>query len=216
MTASATATRKSAEKKAEKLASLTIIGRATFKSNGAVLFGVRSGEKVYHLTLIAGKIRSCVDAATGESCKAHQYRGTCCHEERVMLYEAKRQQELDGAAAVAPLVLGSAFAQDLPVHLDDEFSAQPEPTKPATIDAGSIPFVDAYAKVLTRLTMGTVIDSRETARSMGMGEQFLLNILSDLRTDGKLVFKCVDEGKYYVNTPEQAYRETFFYGDFAA
>lgn len=117
---------KKAAAHAEKLASLVILGRATFKATGAILYGVQSGEKIYHLTMIDGVVRSCVDSATGESCKSRQYSGHCVHEERVMRYEAQRQSELAAAEQVAPIIVGADFASDLPAHIDDEIAGHPE------------------------------------------------------------------------------------------
>jgi hypothetical protein len=66
------------------------------------------------------------------SCEGYEYRHQCTHSKSVSArakarYEAaKRQQELDAAAVVAPLALGAQFASELTVHLEDELSAQAE------------------------------------------------------------------------------------------
>lgn len=89
---------KKAAAEAKKQAALSIIGRAAFKATGATLFGVedRRGKEpvVMHLTFIAGKVRGCVNAATGEECKGRQWSGHCCHEDRVMHYESEREAAL--------------------------------------------------------------------------------------------------------------------------
>jgi hypothetical protein len=115
---------------AKKLASLTILGRATFKATGAQLYAVQSGEKTYHVTRIAGRVRSCVDAETGETCQARYYGSNhCCHGEVVDMLEAQRESELATAAQVAPLIVGQSFASDLSTHLDDEMPVQPIPCR---------------------------------------------------------------------------------------
>lgn len=92
---------KKAALEAKKQAALSIIGKAIFKATGATLFGVedRRGKEpaIMHLTLIAGKVRSCINAATGEECSGRRWSGHCCHEDRVMAYEAARDAELPPA-----------------------------------------------------------------------------------------------------------------------
>lgn len=119
---------KKAAAEAKKQSCLTIIGRAQFKATGTVLFGVedRRGKApvIMHLTMIDGRITSCVNAATGESCSGHHWSGHCCHETRVLAYESERAEQLHEAAIVAPLVLSESFAEDLPAHVEDEVRTQ--------------------------------------------------------------------------------------------
>lgn len=108
---------RAAEKKAaahaEKLDSLVVLGRATFKATGAQLYAVQSGEKTYHVTRIAGRVRSCVDAVTGETCKARYYGADhCCHSEVVEMMEAKRSEEL---------------TSDMSAHVVDTLAAPADP-----------------------------------------------------------------------------------------
>jgi hypothetical protein len=106
--------------KAEKPAKeLHFIARATFKVTGAVLYGIRSEENVYHITVIAGRITGCVNATTGEDCNGFHYRGTCCHTKYVARLEDERTEQLAVAEVVAPVVLGEEFAQDLEQHVAD-------------------------------------------------------------------------------------------------
>jgi hypothetical protein len=117
---------KKAAAHAKKLASLVILGRATFKATGAQLYAVQSGEKIYHVTRLACRVRSCVDAVTGETCKARYYGSDhCCHGEVVEMLEAQRESELAVAEQVAPLVLGEQFNGDLTAHIEDSLASVP-------------------------------------------------------------------------------------------
>jgi hypothetical protein len=92
MKMNATITRKASKPMHE----LHYIARATFKATGAVLYGVKSinlktsVESIYHLTVLAGKVRGCHDSATGETCSGWHYRGHCCHSDYVAQLEAAR------------------------------------------------------------------------------------------------------------------------------
>lgn len=74
--------------------SLRFLARASFKATGAILYGVESTHAktgdvtIYHVTVIAGKVRGCHDAKTGESCKGWHYAGHCKHADYVMALEA--------------------------------------------------------------------------------------------------------------------------------
>lgn len=122
---------KKAAAEAKKQAALTIIGRAQFKATGAVLVGIEDhrGKQsaIYHVTIIAGKITGCHNAATGEECSGRRWSGHCCHETRVLSYELAREVQLADAAAIAPALLGEQFAGDLPAHIDDELRGQDDP-----------------------------------------------------------------------------------------
>lgn len=114
-------TAKKAAIEEKKQASLSIIGRATFKATGAVLFGVedRRGKEpvVMHLTFIAGRVCGCVNAATGEECSGRRWSGHCCHEDRVMRYESERAIANQGMLPVAVRVLdGRTCCLDLGDH----------------------------------------------------------------------------------------------------
>src|SRR5690348_10371684 len=96
---------KKAAAEAKKQSNLRVLARAHFKATGAVLIGIedRNGKQsaIYHVTIIAGKITGCHNAATGEECSGRYWSGHCCHETRVLSYEARRAEELAGAAQVA-------------------------------------------------------------------------------------------------------------------
>lgn len=122
---------KRARREAKKQSNLTILGRATFKATGAVLFGIEDRNDkqpvIMHMTLIAGKVTGCHNATTGEECDGRHWSGHCCHETRVLAYEAQRQHELATAEQVAPLVVGDAFNSDLNAHVEDEMAAPADP-----------------------------------------------------------------------------------------
>lgn len=193
-----------AEKRAAK--ELHLVARATFKATNATLYAIRSQDKIYHVTVCAGRVTSCIDSTTGDPCKGRAFTGKCKHGNFAMQFEsengaleAKRQEELAVAEAVAPLIVGELFADELHVHLDDEFSAQPEPAD----------------QVYGALTFGAMVRIVELARRLGMSEQAVRGILAEMVEGGRIVAREMAEGMYWVDTPEQAYRAVF-YGDFAA
>lgn len=118
----------------KKLASLTITAKATFKATGAQLYAVESSEKTYHVTRIAGRVRSCIDAETGETCQARYYGADhCCHGDAVEMLEAAREQAVTAPAqaqeelAVAEQVAAEVMpelAADVVAHVEDELSSQ--------------------------------------------------------------------------------------------
>ena len=121
-----------AEKRAAK--ALHLVARATFKATNATLYAIRSSENVYHVTVVAGIVTSCIDSATGEPCKGRAFTGHCKHGDFAMAHEAeygaleaKRQSELATAEQVAPMVLGEQFTSDLSAHVEDEIAGQPAP-----------------------------------------------------------------------------------------
>lgn len=70
---------------------LHYIARAQFKATGAILYGVRSGENIYHVTIIQGRVTGCCNATTGEDCKGFHYgKGQCKHAEYVLGLESER------------------------------------------------------------------------------------------------------------------------------
>lgn len=135
-------------------------------------------------------------------CESFEHRHTCPHildaSARAKARYHEAQNELDEAAAIAPAVLGS-FATDLPVHLDDEMPGQ----------------ADAFEQVYAALTFGTVNDASLLARTLRIGVDAVVNVLSVLQASERIVLKHVSDEKYYVDTPSQAYRMAFA-SDFAA
>lgn len=70
---------------------LHYIARAQFKATGAILYGVRSGENIYHVTIVQGRVTGCCNATTGEDCKGFYYgKGTCKHATYVLGLEGER------------------------------------------------------------------------------------------------------------------------------
>lgn len=118
-----------AEKRAAK--ELHLVARATFKATNATLYAIRSQDKVYHVTVLAGRVTSCVNSATGDTCQGWHYTGKCRHADFVVAFEnehgaleAKKQAQIAVAETVAPLIVGPEFAEDLPAHIDDELASQ--------------------------------------------------------------------------------------------
>lgn len=185
----------------KELIKAATISRVSDKSGKFLGFGVKSNhsDKYYQIR--------CVKGLKGVTytcdCEARQWGKECSHIKAVReLVAARRQNELDGAAAVAPIVLGQPFASELHVHLDDEFSGQPEP--------------DAFDRVYAALVLGTVNHLADIMQRSGLVERELVtNALEVLRANGRIAVKKLDSGVFWIDAPDQAYR-TAYYGDFAA
>lgn len=82
-------------KAAKSTNELHYIARAQFKATGAILYGVQSGENIYHVTIIKGRVTGCCNATTGEDCKGFHYgNGQCKHATYVLGLESERQAAL--------------------------------------------------------------------------------------------------------------------------
>ncbi len=92
-----------------------ILGKATFKTSGYVLYRVQAEvggirHEPHNVTVVDGKITGCSE------CKAWEYKHTCCHTERVMQAEAEHQ------AAIA--LKQSILNEDLVPHVQDDLSVK--------------------------------------------------------------------------------------------
>lgn len=112
---------------------------------------------------------------------------------------AKRQNEMDGARVVAPIVLGE-ISSDLQAHLEDEMPAQD----------------DAFERVYRALVFGTTNTLDNIMQRAHLVEPDLAtNALEVLRANGRIIVRKVERGVFWVDTPDQAYRSAY-YGDYAA
>jgi len=101
------------ERKAKATKKVQLIARYALKRNAAiVVYTVRSsdGSEIYQTTLYEGK-------ATGCSCKATSQ---CYHKTQIEMIESKRVEEMCEAIALAPIIVGEQFAQDMEQHIEDE------------------------------------------------------------------------------------------------
>jgi hypothetical protein len=117
---------KKAKRAAKKQANLRVLGRAQFKATGAVLIGIedRNGKRPerFHLTLINGRVMSCLNAETGNSCDGRKWSGHCCHETRAMQYEEMHADASFNRSVALPVAVrfrggdGSTAILDLGEH----------------------------------------------------------------------------------------------------
>lgn len=99
---------------------LHYIARAQFKATGAILYGVRSGENTYHVTIIKGRVTGCCNATTGEDCKGFTYgKGQCKHAKYVLGLENERVV----AEQVAELLPEMAAHDDVQPHVTDSIES---------------------------------------------------------------------------------------------
>lgn len=120
-----TATKERKQRKAKVEKPLPIlIARAQFRSTGSVIYAVRGEDKIYHVTVIAGKAKGCIHADDGETCTGFSYRKTCNHVKVALASESKRQEDLAEASAIAAS-LGEQFNQDLEQHVAEEVAELP-------------------------------------------------------------------------------------------
>lgn len=115
--------------KQRELIKAASIARYTDKATGKFLgFGVKSNRGKGYYEIHCAKEASGAVVYTCD-CEAKEWGHPVCNHIKavVELVEARKALQLDAAAVVAPLVLGEQFANDLQVHLEDEFAGQPEP-----------------------------------------------------------------------------------------
>ena len=133
---------------AKKQSNLSIQGRCQFKATGHILIQIedRNGKapETFHTTVINGKVTSCINTATGETCDGRHWSGHCCHGDRALQYEATRLEELHGAAVAAPLVLGESFAQDVEQHAEDDYGDLPGTETMVSDDPWADPNYDPF------------------------------------------------------------------------
>ena|SRR5260221_1382132 len=88
-----------------------ILGKATFKTSGYVLYRVqRDGSEPHDVTVVDGKVTGCSE------CKAWEYKHACCHTERVQRAEAEHQ--------AAEALKQSILNEDLVPHVQDDLSVK--------------------------------------------------------------------------------------------
>ena len=73
---------------------IAIIGRAEFKINHLVLYGVRSGEKVYEVSVMQGKVTGCKERG-GEECRGFHFGGHCRHTDLVQVLEWEHRDKAE-------------------------------------------------------------------------------------------------------------------------
>lgn len=101
------------ERKAKATKQVQLIARYALKSNPAiVVYTVRSsnGNDQYRVTLYNGH-------ASGCDCPSYK---PCYHMSQVEAIESKRTEEMCEALALAPIIVGEQFAEDLEAHVEDE------------------------------------------------------------------------------------------------
>lgn len=108
----ATTTTVTTRSKASKQAELHYIARAQFKATGAILYGVQSGENVYHVTICAGRVTGCCNA-NGEDCKGFHYQGHCKHSDYAAQLESARTEQVS-----APIPVAVRDFEGYTAHLD--------------------------------------------------------------------------------------------------
>ncbi len=88
------ATTQRPQRKASKTpATLTMLTRATYKSNGCTVYRLRNEENgnIHHVTInAAGVCTCCLDTATNETCSGFHYRKTCNHAKTALSLHAER------------------------------------------------------------------------------------------------------------------------------
>jgi hypothetical protein len=99
--------------------------------------------------------------------------------------------------------------------VESEFGVQAEAIVAAEIAAQVEP-VEAFELVYRALMFGTVNELSAIMDRAGLIEEELtVNALEALRGEGRIIVQKIDKGIFYIDTPKQAYRTTF-YADFAA
>lgn len=154
-----TAEEKKALATAKKQANLSIQGRCQFKATGRVLIQIEDRNdktpETFHTTLINGKVTSCINIATGETCEGRRWSGHCCHGDRALQYEVTREAELAEAAIIESSDLAEmAKHNDVQAHVED------------SIRSGALSWAEQQ-----RAARATMSDDERAEQLLALGER---------------------------------------------